>query len=667
MLVGVGGYAASRGLAPLPHARGDVERLAEVLRAGPTPYQVRMLHDAGDDPPTLGNLKVELRRLAAVAREDDLLFLYFSGHGVAVGDECYLMPSDGHREAPAETGLSLTWLRELMGSSAAAVRLLVVDACHAGAPGTKGSGDGPDAHSLTQALFLPAEGTAVLASARFDQVAAVDDTDGSVFTRFLADGLAGAAADQTTEVVTLSRLDAYTREQMRAWAFERGRSPQTPVLRAELDGEVPLRRVALGTGSAEIEPGRVVAGRYTVVRELGAGGMGCVYQARQSGVERDVALKVLTDRLAADDEARRRFEREARVVSGLRHPNTVTLYDFGVTDDGLAYMVMELLQGETLAAEIAREGRLATDRALRIAEQVCGSLAEAHRVGVVHRDLKPDNVFLDRLVDADPFVRVLDFGLARRPGSETKLTQTGALMGTPAYLSPEQARSQPVDTRSDLYQVGVLLYEMLAGRPPFVAETLLAYVFAHARTEPPSLTEACPELDPAVADVVHALLAKDPAERPASAAELVDTLRALRTGEAASAPAPVVEVVDASDPVVPARTCGWVPWVALVGVVLAWALWPTPVVAPPPVAPTTPASAVAEDAAPAVVPIDATIPVAAAPVDAGRPDAREPDARAVAKKPARARRPKPKPMPDAAVPPKVDDDIEAELRKIRGR
>jgi len=223
------------------------------------------------------------------------------------------------------------------------------------------------------------------------------------------------------------------------------------------------------------EVGDLVAGRYRICRLLGAGGFGVVYHARQESMGRDVAIKVLQPNISRDPIAIERFRREAFFASGLRHPNTITIHDYGSTDEGLFYLVMEFLEGEPLAKVIFTTGGLTTGRALRIGAQILKSLGEAHQKGLVHRDLKPENIFLTEVLGEADFVRVLDFGLSKAleggqaasANNDMNLTQEGMVFGTPLYMAPEQAYGEEVVPASDVFAFGLLLYEMLLGRRPF--------------------------------------------------------------------------------------------------------------------------------------------------------------------------------------------------------
>lgn len=263
--------------------------------------------------------------------------------------------------------------------------------------------------------------------------------------------------------------------------------------------------------------GRVFDQRYELRSVLGQGGMGTVYRAWQRSVDREVAVKVIHPKLATEREVAKRFLREARLASRLNQQNIVSVYDFGQTDDGILYLVMELLQGRSLAHDLAAGQPLPPRRITAIAAQVCDALEAAHRHGIIHRDLKPHNILvLDEPAGRDA-IKILDFGLAKSLIQETSslVTQSDALLGTPAYISPEQILGKPVDPRSDLYSLGCILYKMASGRPPFRGETMNAVLAMHLRTAPPPLPESVP---PTLAAIIEHLMAKNPDDRPASAA-----------------------------------------------------------------------------------------------------------------------------------------------------
>jgi len=283
------------------------------------------------------------------------------------------------------------------------------------------------------------------------------------------------------------------------------------------------------SGSTDPMSGRVVLERYRLGRRLGSGGMGTVYEAEQLAVGRAVAIKILRADLMAHGAVRDRFRREAEVIGRLRHPHTISLIDYGETDDGLVVMVTELLLGQPLDVLVGERGALSLVETLTIGEHVAGSLSEAHGLGLVHRDLKPANVFVTR-VSGEPFCKVLDFGIARvMDPSAAKITSTGQIFGTPRYMSPEQAASTAdVDARSDLYSLGLVLFECATGRSPFSADTAIQYIAAHATQDPPGLRALRPDAPGDLEALVEQLLKKDPDARPPDAEAVRQTLRGLR-------------------------------------------------------------------------------------------------------------------------------------------
>lgn len=284
--------------------------------------------------------------------------------------------------------------------------------------------------------------------------------------------------------------------------------------------------------------GKTLDARYRIDGVLGKGGVGVVYAAQHLRLNQPVAVKVLLDRYFSLKEIRVRFEREARVLSTLRHPQIVSVSDYGLVD-GMAYLVMEQLEGRTLADCIDDDGPMDPAVALRVARSILRGVAYAHQQGVVHRDLKAANVFLVALPD-DPFhVKILDFGLAKLfdhegDADEPTLTRAGAILGTPAYMPPEQASGYSVDKRADVYSTGVLLFEMLTGRYPFEAETRAEMLRAHMLTAPPDPEEVRPELrlSPELKAFLDKSLAKSRGDRFKDAQDMLDALDALPPGSA---------------------------------------------------------------------------------------------------------------------------------------
>jgi serine/threonine-protein kinase len=280
----------------------------------------------------------------------------------------------------------------------------------------------------------------------------------------------------------------------------------------------------------------VSIGQYRVTGLIGRGGMGAVYAAEHALLGRPAAIKVLLPELSQKQDVVTRFFNEARAATAIRHPGIIEIYDFGWTPDGAAFIVMERLEGETLARRSARL-RLRWPAVLAIARQIAGALSAAHVKGIVHRDLKPDNVFLvpDPEVPGGERIKLLDFGIAKLAVDSTtssNVTKTGAVMGTPTYMAPEQCRGVVVDHRADLYSLGCVIYELCCGRPPFVGEGSGDVLAAHIHLPVPPITAQGAELPPAVEQLILHLLAKAPADRMHSAEELIRAIDAVTADQA---------------------------------------------------------------------------------------------------------------------------------------
>jgi len=263
----------------------------------------------------------------------------------------------------------------------------------------------------------------------------------------------------------------------------------------------------------------VLSHRYRLDERLASGGMGEVWKATDELLGRPVAVKLLKEQFVSDESFRERFRAEARFAASLQHSGIAQVYDYGEQDD-LAYLVMELVPGETLSRILTVEGRLSPDTTLDIIGQAARALHVAHTTGIIHRDIKPANL----MVTAEGVVKITDFGIARAGGAST-MTQTGQVMGTAQYVSPEQATGRRITPASDLYSLGVVAYECLAGMPPFTADTPIALALMHVREDAPPLPSDVP---PAIRGLITSMIAKDPDDRPAGAHEVADQVHMLR-------------------------------------------------------------------------------------------------------------------------------------------
>jgi serine/threonine protein kinase len=282
--------------------------------------------------------------------------------------------------------------------------------------------------------------------------------------------------------------------------------------------------------AAEDLLGYVIDGRYRLDEVLGEGGMGVVYRSHEPRLQRDIAVKLLKPSEVQGTKRIERFQRELSIIAGLSHPNIVRVYDSGMDEDvALHFIAMELVEGISLD-RVLRHHRVAPNLALEIAYQICGALTEPHAHGIIHRDIKPENTLVTVMSDASLQVKLLDFGIARTHATESeRLTTTGVVMGTPRYMAPESVQGGEIDARTDLYSVGVILYEMLAGRTPFSGVTPVATMIEHVTKAAPRLDEAVQGFEyPRIVELVRLLLEKDPRKRLDSARsvrEMIDSIR----------------------------------------------------------------------------------------------------------------------------------------------
>jgi serine/threonine protein kinase len=299
--------------------------------------------------------------------------------------------------------------------------------------------------------------------------------------------------------------------------------------------------------------GQTLAGKYRIEELINEGGMGAVYRGIHTLMDKTVAVKVLHPALAADDKIVARFSREARAASRISHPHALNVTDFGESDNGIVFLVMEYLRGQTLKDIIRNEGPMSLTRAAEIIRQVSGALDAAHAQGVVHRDLKSDNIMLEDVGDGD-WAKVLDFGIAKIQedvgSTDPALTAANMIIGTPQYMSPEQcSQASEIDSRSDIYSLGVILYEMLAGHVPFTGESPTAIMMKHLQDSPPSIMEERADLPASVGRIIARAMAKRPEDRYQSAGELAETLALAADGKS-----PVVtETASATGPNAPDR------------------------------------------------------------------------------------------------------------------
>ncbi len=281
----------------------------------------------------------------------------------------------------------------------------------------------------------------------------------------------------------------------------------------------------------------VLDGKFQIVQRIGAGGMGSVYRAEEPAMGREVAIKILHPKLKGRSDLVSRFRREARAMSQLKHPHTVRVFMYGELEDGSLYIVMEMLDGKNLNQTVRKDGPMDPARAIPIIVDACYALHEAHEMGIVHRDLKPENIFVCQQAGMKDYAKLLDFGLAKvteaqmRPGSMI-LTQEGMVFGTPEFMSPEQARGQTIDARSDIYSLACILYEALTGKLPFTARTPMEYVGKHVTAAPIPLNERVEgrTFPTGLGEVLEKALRKNPSERYQTAVELAEALAPFAEG-----------------------------------------------------------------------------------------------------------------------------------------
>jgi serine/threonine-protein kinase len=289
--------------------------------------------------------------------------------------------------------------------------------------------------------------------------------------------------------------------------------------------------------------GKTLAGRYRIVRKIGQGGMGAVYRGEHVKMNRPTAIKVLTSELSGNPEFVARFEREAAMAARISHPNAVSIYDYGEAEDGIVYLAMEFLEGEPLSAILKSEGALNLDRVLRITRQAADALHAAHKLGIIHRDFKPDNMIICRRDDHQDWVEVLDFGIAKETAVDAEkqaLTKTGFVLGTPQYMSPEQVKGELLDPRSDLYSLAIVCYEMITGVLPFGGDSPQSQMIKRILEQPIPISQARPQLwlPSAVEQVVMRGLSILPAHRFSTTIEFASSLEQAARSQSYAHPQP---------------------------------------------------------------------------------------------------------------------------------
>jgi eukaryotic-like serine/threonine-protein kinase len=296
---------------------------------------------------------------------------------------------------------------------------------------------------------------------------------------------------------------------------------------------VPERTFGYGeSGKTSDLVDKTINRKYRIVDLIAEGSASNVFLCERIMVGDLVALKMLSAKLAADPDKSKRFYREAATTASIKHPNVIAVYDFDLTDEGVPFIVTELLRGLTLFGELKQVGRLPLRRAIQILTPICSALNVAHTRGIVHRDLKPSNIVLHRTDDGAEVAKLIDFGIAKQPPNSKgdAITGRGIIYGTPAYMSPENCLGEPLDSRSDIYALGIMLFEMLTGSTPFNAGSPIRLMVKHIKEEPPSLRDLCPEIPPVIEKIVLRALSKERETRFPTANDLADELnRALLT------------------------------------------------------------------------------------------------------------------------------------------
>jgi serine/threonine protein kinase len=411
---------------------------------------------------------------------------------------------------------------------------------------------------MTQALSCPTCGKSLPVGAKFCGFDGTDlslsSTDGkrggkvcSVCNRFYPSYAKFCAFDRSTlHLIGADGADPSEAEPAASRQPTQNVSQSRPSALTAETGTVDVRHAIEATAAVpnsrlvEDEPddsnstlvGKTIDGKYLIQSPLGEGGMAVVYKANHIQMERTVVIKVMQGWLLSNRNSVERFERECKLTAKLNHPNIVSVYDVGSINGKEPYLVMEFINGESLADKIDKSGALPYATTGNIIVQICRGLQEAHSNGIIHRDLKPDNVLLQHKSDRPDWVKIVDFGISNLVQGSKRLTKTGRMVGTPEYIAPEQLKDRPIDIRTDLYGIGVMMFEMLTGHVPFDGESAEAILMKHLLEDPPPMSEVKPDLPQPnpFQPIVDKLMRKDPDERYQTATELrLDVEQALNS------------------------------------------------------------------------------------------------------------------------------------------
>jgi predicted Ser/Thr protein kinase len=519
----------------LPGASEDANSLFEVL-ANPKigAFEITVVSDASS---TLFRRSIEL--FFQQTDRDDLLWLHISCHGMKNRENrLFMIASDTEKEFLASTGVDCTFISDQVEGSRSSQVVVFLDCCYSGAY-SRGlrTRSGQDLVDVAEAFC--GRGRVVITASNALQfshestITSRNTVEPSIFTKAIVDGLRTGKADLDCDGrISVDELYEYVYQQV----LDRLPS-QTPTLSvSNVEGTLFLAKSArVGAKGPYGAFPPLLSERYELGKMLGYGGTSDVHRGRDIRLGREVAIKVLQANLARNQQVQHRFRKEAQNAATLKHPTIVAVYDTGEMQSpygSLPYIVMEFVDGRTLSDIIKSEGAMDEQQAIETMADVCAALDFSHRGGIIHRDVKPANVMITK----SGAVKVMDFGIARALADGGGVTQTGAVIGTAHYLSPEQARGEAVDARSDVYAAGCVLYKLLTGSPPFTGDSPVAVAYQHVREDPKRPSQENPDVSPALDAVVLRSMSKNPANRYQSAAEMRSDLVRVLAGQRPQAP-----------------------------------------------------------------------------------------------------------------------------------